>query len=302
MANLTNNNEFALAAEAAQDNMNGWVEEEDPEMEEEEEDPEEDPEMEEEEEEMEADEQWDGPEWILPYQGADPLYPSPPHVPANPIPEAEAEDENEVEAEAEAEAAPIPPHVPANHVLANPVPANPIPEAVPIGTSRLIPFKRLFTDTQVWTGSSSSAAAGHNPEDLTPSHIRSDLDALHRRVKHIKEEDVRADNKRLKMMLDCSENRTRDAWRENDRETWHYHHLRRWSIIVENLLPPHLRYQEPSYALPEALLAPVTHNDPRDPYVAARDAATAPTTDDDDSPTPKETAPSEPQGSPPRDS
>ncbi|GKA20612.1 hypothetical protein Tco_0700601 [Tanacetum coccineum] len=50
MANLPNNNEFALAAEAAQDNMNGWVEEEDPEMEEEEEDPKEDPEMEEEEE------------------------------------------------------------------------------------------------------------------------------------------------------------------------------------------------------------------------------------------------------------
>ncbi|GKG70063.1 hypothetical protein Tco_0809098, partial [Tanacetum coccineum] len=36
------------------------VEEEDPEMEEEEEDPEEDPEMEEEEEDMDADEQWDG--------------------------------------------------------------------------------------------------------------------------------------------------------------------------------------------------------------------------------------------------
>ncbi|GJR85426.1 retrovirus-related pol polyprotein from transposon TNT 1-94 [Tanacetum coccineum] len=41
MANLPpNNNEFALAAEAAPDNMNGWVEEKDPEMEEEEEDPE----------------------------------------------------------------------------------------------------------------------------------------------------------------------------------------------------------------------------------------------------------------------
>ncbi|GJX53449.1 putative reverse transcriptase domain-containing protein [Tanacetum coccineum] len=52
MANLPNNNEFALAAEAAPDNMNGWVEEEDPEMEEEEEDPEEDPKMEEEEEEI----------------------------------------------------------------------------------------------------------------------------------------------------------------------------------------------------------------------------------------------------------
>ncbi|GJT22022.1 putative reverse transcriptase domain-containing protein [Tanacetum coccineum] len=78
-------------------------------------------------------------------------------------------DENEVEAEAEAEAAPIP-----NPVPANPVPANPIPEAAPIGTSRLIPFRRLFTDTQVWIGSSSSAAAaGPNPEDLTPIHIKS---------------------------------------------------------------------------------------------------------------------------------
>ncbi|GJT13953.1 hypothetical protein Tco_0860995 [Tanacetum coccineum] len=163
MANLPNNNEFALAAEAAPDNMNGWVEEEDPEMEEEEEDPEEDPEMEEEEEDMDADEQWDGPEWILPYQGAGPLYPSPPA----------SDSEDEAEAEAEAEVAPIPP----------PVPANPIHEVVPIGTSRLIPLKRLFTNTQVWMGSSSSAvAAGHNPEDLTPSHIRSDLDALHRRV------------------------------------------------------------------------------------------------------------------------
>ncbi|GJV98390.1 hypothetical protein Tco_1553642 [Tanacetum coccineum] len=156
----------------------------------------------------------------------------------------------------------------------------------------------------VWTGSSSSAAAAsHNPEDLTSSHIRSDLDALHRRVQHIEEEeDVRADNKRLKMMLDYSENRTRDAWREHDRSTWHYHHLRRWSIMVENLLPPRLQYKEPPYALPETLLAPVTHNDPRDPYVAARDAATAPATATDDSPTQKETSPPEPQGSPPHDS
>ncbi|GJR52627.1 hypothetical protein Tco_1403148 [Tanacetum coccineum] len=100
MANLPpNHNEFAPAAEAAPDNMNGWVEEEDPEMEEEEEDPEEDPEMEEEEEEMEmnADEEWDGPEWILPYQGADPLYPPPPAS------DSESEIEFE-EAEAEAKA------------------------------------------------------------------------------------------------------------------------------------------------------------------------------------------------------
>ncbi|GJT86431.1 putative reverse transcriptase domain-containing protein [Tanacetum coccineum] len=124
------------------------------------------------------------------------------------------------------------------------------------------------------------------------------MDALHRRVKHIEEEDVRADNKRLKMMLDCSENRTRDAWRENDRATWHYHHLRRWSITVENLLPPRLRYQEPPYALPETLLAPVTHNDPRDPYVAAG-MCHAPYYRCDDSLPKWRTAPSEPQGSPP---
>ncbi|GKG50002.1 hypothetical protein Tco_0518776, partial [Tanacetum coccineum] len=46
----------------------------------EEEDPEEDPEMEEEEEEMDvdADEEWDSLEWMLPYQGADPLNPPAP--------------------------------------------------------------------------------------------------------------------------------------------------------------------------------------------------------------------------------
>ncbi|GKF95541.1 hypothetical protein Tco_0288276, partial [Tanacetum coccineum] len=103
-ANLPpNHNEFALAAEAAPNNMNGWIEEEeDPEMEEEE-----DPEMEEEEEGMnvDADEEWDGPEWILPYQGADPL---------NPLPPA-SDSESEIEFE-EAEAAPIPPPpIPTNH-------------------------------------------------------------------------------------------------------------------------------------------------------------------------------------------
>ncbi|GKB47829.1 hypothetical protein Tco_0898582 [Tanacetum coccineum] len=203
---------------------------------------------------MDADEEWDGPEWILPYHGADPLY------------------------------------LPILHL-----------------ESEAVLRMRLRAEAAGWagltTGSSSSAAAvGHNPEDLTPSHIRSDLDALHRRVWHIEEDDVRAENKRLRMMLDCSENRTRDAWRELVGRSWHYHHLRRWSIRVENLLPPRLQYQEPPYALPEALLAPVTHNDPRDPYVAARDVATAPATDNDDSPTQKETSPSEPQGSPPRDS
>ncbi|GKD40179.1 hypothetical protein Tco_1260386 [Tanacetum coccineum] len=271
MANLPpNHNEFALAAEAAPNNMNGWIEEEeDPEMEEEE-DPEEDPEMEEEEEEMDvdADEEWDGPEWMLPYQGADPLNPPPPASDSESEIEFE-EAEAEAEAGAEVEVAPIPPPpVPVDH--------EPEAEAATVGTGRLT---RLFTNTQVWTGSSSSyTAIGHDPEDLTPSHIRSDLDALHRR------------------------NRTRATWRELDRATWHYHNLRGWSIEVQKHLPPHLHYQEAPYVLPSALRVPVTHNDPRDPYIAARDAATAPATDNDDPPTHEETSPSEPQGSSPRDS
>ncbi|GKC32431.1 hypothetical protein Tco_1039725 [Tanacetum coccineum] len=192
----------------------------------------------------------------VPDNGADPLYPPPPAF----------DSESEIEFE-EAEVAPIPPLVP----------ANPEPEAVTVGTSRLTPLKRLFTDTQVWTGSSSSfAAVSYDPEDPTLSHIRSDLDALHRRVQQIESDGMRAENKRLRMM--------------------------RWSITVENLLPPRLQYQEPPYALPEALLAPVIHNDPRDPYIAAHDVATAPATDNDDSPTHEETSPSEPQESPPRDS
>ncbi|GKG55901.1 hypothetical protein Tco_0574795, partial [Tanacetum coccineum] len=70
--------------------------------------------------------------------------------------------------EAEAEDAHIPPpFIPADHE----------PEAATVGTGRLVPLTRLFTNTQAWTGSSSSSAAvGHDPEDLTPSHIRSDLD------------------------------------------------------------------------------------------------------------------------------
>ncbi|GKE72329.1 hypothetical protein Tco_1534370 [Tanacetum coccineum] len=255
MANLPlNHNEFALAAEAAPNNMNGWIEEEeDPEMEEEE-DPKEDPEMEEEEEEMDvdADEEWDGPEWMLPYQEADPLNPLPPA--------SDSESEIEFE-EAEAEAAPIPPPpIPVDH--------EPEAEAATVGTGRLAPLTRLFANTQVWTGSSSSSATvGHDPEDLTPSHIRSDLDALHRRVRPIENDDVRAENNRLRMMLDCSENRTRAAWRELD--------------------------QAP-YVLPSALRVPVTHNDPRDTYVAARDAVTAPATDNNDPAAREETSPSEP--------
>ncbi|GJX08514.1 hypothetical protein Tco_0196446 [Tanacetum coccineum] len=232
---------------------------------EEEEDPEEDPEMEEEEDEIDvdADEEWDGPEWMLPYQGTDPLNPLPPA--------SDSKSKIEFE-EAEAEAATMPPPpIPIDH--------EPEAEAATVGTGRLVPLTRLFTNTQVWTGSSSSSAAvGHDPEDLTPSHIRSDLDALHRR------------------------NRTRAAWRELDRATWYYHNLRGWSIKVQKHLPPHLHYQEAPYVLPSALMVPVTHEEPKDPYVAARDAATAPATDNDDPAVREETSPSKPQRSPPRDS
>ncbi|GKG53599.1 hypothetical protein Tco_0554999, partial [Tanacetum coccineum] len=60
--------------------------------------------------------------------------------------------------------------------------------------------------------------------------------------------------------------------------------------------------QEAPCVLPNALMVSATHDDPRDPYVTACDAATAPTTDNNDLAAHKETLPSEPQGSPPHDS
>nr|GEU67897.1 hypothetical protein [Tanacetum cinerariifolium] len=171
-------NEFALAAEAAPDNMNAWVEWD-----------EEDLEMEEKEEEMDVDanEEGDGPEWIIPYEGVDPLNPPPPA----------SDSEYEIK-----KATPMsPPPIPVDHKA----------EAATAGTGRLVPLtgRRLFTNTQ------------------------------------IEKDDVRAENNRLRIMLDCSENCIRTTRRELDRATWHYHQL-------------------------------------RDPYVAARDAATVPATDDDD--------------------
>ncbi|GJW14936.1 hypothetical protein Tco_0019069 [Tanacetum coccineum] len=150
MANLPNNNEFALAAEAAPDNMNGWVEEEDPEMEEEEEDPEEDPEMEKKKKRWKLMNNGTAQNGYSLSGGGPTLYPVR-HLKRNSEAEAEAEDE------AEAELHPIP---------------------------------TLLFDGIIIICSAACCLQG---------------------VQHIEEEDVLADNKRLKMMLDCSEHRTRDA-------------------------------------------------------------------------------------------
>nr|GEV86788.1 putative reverse transcriptase domain-containing protein [Tanacetum cinerariifolium] len=102
----------------------------------------------------------------------------------------------------------------------------------------LVPLtrRRLFTNTQVYIGSSSSATACHDPEDLTLSYIRSHLNALHQNIRQIEKDDVCAKNNKLSMMLDYSEDSIRATHRELNRVTWLYRHL-------------------------------------RDPYVAARDAA-----------------------------
>ncbi|GJX79695.1 hypothetical protein Tco_0327844, partial [Tanacetum coccineum] len=42
--------------------------------------------------------------------------------------------------------------------------------------------RKRFSGIQVRIRSSSTAPVGHDPEDLVPSRIRSDLDALHGRV------------------------------------------------------------------------------------------------------------------------
>ncbi|GJW34324.1 hypothetical protein Tco_0054356 [Tanacetum coccineum] len=137
----------------------------------------------------------------------------------------------------------LPPPIPIVH--------EPEAEAAIVGTGRLVPLtgRRLFTNTQVCMGSSSSAATGYDPKDLTLSHIRSDLNALHHRTPT-----------------------TTSA------------------------------FQEVPYVPPTALVVPVAHNDPRDLYVATRDAATVPAIDDNDTSAHEETSLSETQGFPPRDS
>nr|GEY61004.1 putative reverse transcriptase domain-containing protein [Tanacetum cinerariifolium] len=97
MTNLTpDHNEFAPAAEAAPDNMNGWVE-----RDEDEEDSEEDPEIEEEEgEEMEIKDEMNDPEIINPYEIEEGELPPPPaksdtSFDTEPEVKAEEEDENE---------------------------------------------------------------------------------------------------------------------------------------------------------------------------------------------------------------
>ncbi|GJR62706.1 hypothetical protein Tco_1504868 [Tanacetum coccineum] len=114
----------------------------------------------------------------------------------------------------------------------------------------------------------------------------------------IKQDNVRAENIWLRMMLDCGENCIRTTRGELDRETWYYHQLRQWSIEVQRHLPPHLHYQEVLYVPPTALVVPIAHNDPRDPYVVARDAAPIPAMDDGDAAVAKDPQPSESRGSP----
>nr|GFC66250.1 hypothetical protein [Tanacetum cinerariifolium] len=65
-----------------------------------------------------------------------------------------------------------------------PIHVDPKAEAATVGIGRLVPLtgRRLFTNTQVHLRSSSSAAAGHDPKDLASSRIRSDQNALLRRM------------------------------------------------------------------------------------------------------------------------
>ncbi|GKC67278.1 hypothetical protein Tco_1099876, partial [Tanacetum coccineum] len=69
--------------------------------------------------------------------------------------------------------------------------------------------------------------------------------------------------------------------------------LTQWSLEVQRLVLTHLYYQEAPYVPPTAPVVPVVHDNPRDPYVDARDAASVPTTDDNDTAARKETSPSE---------
>ncbi|GJZ60929.1 putative reverse transcriptase domain-containing protein [Tanacetum coccineum] len=111
-------------------------------------------------------------------------------------------------------------------------------------------------------------------------------------------DEVHVENNRLRMMLNCGENCIRTTRGKLDHATWDYRQLRQWSFEVQRHLPPHLHYQEVPYVPPTTPVVPIVHNDPKDQYVAARDAAPVPATDDDDTAAAKDSQPSESRGSP----
>nr|GEZ84297.1 hypothetical protein [Tanacetum cinerariifolium] len=139
-------NEFAPAAEAAPDNMNGWVE-----WDEDEEDPEEDPKIEEEEEEMEIEDEMNDPEIINPYEieeGELPPSPADSDTSSDPEPEVEAEDEDEI-------------------------------EVATVGTITRSPYH-----VQPFSGTT-YVRSGSSRKVFSPGPIGNDVDILHRKVKSL---------------------------------------------------------------------------------------------------------------------
>nr|GEY89539.1 hypothetical protein [Tanacetum cinerariifolium] len=144
MGNLPpDDNEFPLALEAAPDNMNGWIEED-----EEEEDEKEDLELkEEEEEELEIDDEMDDPKVIHPYEIDEGELPPPPaesYISSDTEPEVEAEVEDET-------------------------------EAATVGTITRAPYYVHLFSSNSYVGSGSSRQV------IAPSLMRKDVDTLHRK-------------------------------------------------------------------------------------------------------------------------
>nr|GEU53163.1 putative reverse transcriptase domain-containing protein [Tanacetum cinerariifolium] len=150
-------------------------------------------------------------------------------------------------------------------------------EAVaPVGRStlKLLPPIRKFSSTfYVREGSSSTTFTANHRKVFAPMPLGKNVDALHSKVKSSRDEgsDVRTKNKKLKTMLKTAEEsveyhrKSAEYYRYNlARVSWHHHHLRRWSVEIQGLLPLHMRYRETPYVAPIVLVVPVAHDDPND--------------------------------------
>ncbi|GJR99589.1 hypothetical protein Tco_0316098 [Tanacetum coccineum] len=98
---------------------------------------------------------------------------------------------------------------------------------------------------------------------------------LSRQIQELKKEDAWVENKELREMLKTAQERA-EYYRESDE--YYRHRLAR--IPYDPVTDPTMRARSD------------------DPYVMARDAATVPARDDDDSVPPENPQPSEPRGSP----
>ncbi|GJT77389.1 hypothetical protein Tco_1044114 [Tanacetum coccineum] len=288
--------EFASFAQAAQNNMNGWLEEDDDEDEMEAEEAKE--------VEVEIDDDKDDAEVIHPYEEADPLNKPPPN--SNIEPEAVAAAPTPVGC---ATLQPLSPLLRFSGTFytgagssATPFTANncKVPAPGPLGknldtlNSKVKSLARQMKDR---FDNEIKIQKNFKHTDLCMNSFDYDLSTLDSTLR----EQILKNSKMMQLFTELSDqaeyhHKTAEYHHYHfARVSWHYDHLSCWESGIRKHLPRDEQYREVPYDPSHPTL--LIHSN--DPYVMARDAAAdLARDDDDDSTAPRDPQPSQPRGSP----